>query len=141
MFVNVPIGFVLLILTPIVLTESKVESEERHIDILGAILVTTGLIALVYALAQGNTLGWTSYTTLGLLVVAVVLLTAFVFIELRTREPLVRLSIFKQRSITGANLISFLAPGVFGSFIFILTLYMQKVLGYSAIQTGLAFCR
>ena len=139
MFVNVPIGFVLLILTPIVLTESKVESEERHIDILGAILVTTGLIALVYALAQGNTLGWTSYTTLGLLVVAVVLLTAFVFVELRTREPLVRLSIFKQRSITGANLISFLAPGVFGSFIFILTLYMQKVLGYSAIQTGLGF--
>jgi EmrB/QacA subfamily drug resistance transporter len=139
MFVNVPIGFVLLILTPLLLAESRVESEERHIDILGAVLVTTGLIALVYALAQGNTLGWTSYRTLGLLAVAVVLLTAFVFVELRTREPLVRLSIFKQRTIMGANLISFLAPGVFGSCIFILTLYMQKVLGYSAIQTGLGF--
>ncbi len=139
MFVNVPIGFLALALTPLLIREWRVKSEHRQIDVLGAVLVTAGLVVLVYTLAEGNTLGWTSYTTLGLLGIALVLLAAFLFVELRSQEPLVRLSIFKQRTITGANLISFLAPGAFGSLIFVLTLYMQKVLGYSAIETGLAF--
>jgi EmrB/QacA subfamily drug resistance transporter len=114
MFVNVPIGFVLLILTPFLLPESRAYSGPRRIDVLGAILVTSGLVALVYALAEGNTLGWTSLATLGLLAAAVVLLAAFIFVETRSADPLVRLSLFKRRTITGANLISFLAPGVLG---------------------------
>ncbi len=139
MFVNVPIGIATVLATPIVLRESRAQVEQRRVDVLGALTVTGGLIALVYALSQGNNVGWLSRQTLGLLALAVVLLVAFVVIEARSASPLIRLSIFRQRTVTGANLVSLLAPGSFGALIFILTLYMQRVLDYSALTTGLAF--
>jgi EmrB/QacA subfamily drug resistance transporter len=139
MFVNVPIGVLAMVVTPLVLQEHRVQDGQRRVDVAGAFTVTTGILALVYALSQGNTTGWLSFQTLGLLVLAVILLTAFVIIEARAPAPLVRLSIFRLRTVTGANLVTLLAPGVFGALVFILTLYMQKVLDYSAITAGFAF--
>lgn len=139
MFVNVPLGIASIILTPILLDESRAQLKDRRLDIFGAVTVTAGLIALVYALTRGNEVGWLTLQTLGLIMLAFVLLAAFVIIELRSPFPLMRLGIFRVRTVTGANLVSLLAPGVFGSVVFILTLYMQKVLGYSALLTGLAF--
>lgn len=139
MFVNVPIAIASIILTPILLDESRAHLTDRRLDVFGAVTVTAGLIALVYALTRGNEVGWLTLQTLGLIVLAVILLAAFVVTEMRSPFPLVRLGIFRVRTVTGANLVSLLGPGVFGSVVFILTLYMQKVLGYSAITTGLAF--
>lgn len=139
MFVNVPIGVIVVLITPLILRESRAQMEQRRVDVLGALTVTGGLIALVYALSRGNDAGWLSLQTLGLLVLAVMLLLAFVLIEVHSTFPLIRLSIFRQRNIAGANLVSLLAPGAFGALVFILTLYMQRVLGYSALTTGLAF--
>lgn len=139
MFVNVPIGVAAILAAPVVLRESRAQVEQRRIDVVGALTVTTGLIALVYALSQGNSVGWLSLQTLGLLVLAIILLSAFVLVEKRSAVPLVRLSIFRQSTVTGANLVSMLAPGAFGALVFILTLYMQRVLNYSAFTTGLAF--
>ena len=139
MFVNVPIGFVAFALTPFLLAESRVQLERRQLDVPGAVLVTAAVGALVYALAQGNGWGWTSPLILALLAASVILMAAFVLVELRSPSPLMDLSIFRQRTVTGANLVNFFAPGVFGAFIFVMTLYMQRVLGYSAIEMGLAF--
>ncbi|HEY3994032.1 MAG TPA: MFS transporter [Ktedonobacteraceae bacterium] len=139
MFVNVPIGCVAVALTPLLLAESRARLEHRRLDVPGAVLVTAAVAVLVYALAQGNQWGWLSPAILALLAVGSLLLAAFVLVELRSSSPIIDLSIFRQRTITGANLINFLAPGVFGAFIFVVTLYMQKVLGYSAIEMGLAF--
>ncbi len=139
MFVNVPIGILAAVATPLLLHENRMQDGHRRVDIFGALTVTAGLIALVYALSQGNDTGWLSFQTLGLLALAVIFLAGFGIIEVRSPFPLVRFSIFRLRSVTGANLVTLLAPGVFGALVFILTLYMQKVLGYSAIETGLAF--
>ncbi|MBA2678988.1 MAG: MFS transporter [Ktedonobacteraceae bacterium] len=139
MFVNVPIGIAAIILTPILINESRAQLEDRRLDVFGAVTVTAGLVALVYALTRGNEVGWLTVQTIGLIVLAVALLATFVIIELRSPFPLLRLGIFRVRTVTGANLVTLLAPGVFGSVVFILTLYMQKVLGYSALLTGLAF--
>ena len=139
MFVNVPIGILAIVATPFLLQEYRIQDGHRGVDVGGAFTVTAGIIALVYALSQGNNTGWLSFQTLGLLALAIILLTLFVIIEARSPSPLVRLSIFRLRTVTGANLVTLLAPGVFGSLVFILTLYMQKVLDYSAISTGFAF--
>jgi EmrB/QacA subfamily drug resistance transporter len=139
MFVNVPIGILAIVATPFLLQEYRMQDGQRRVDVGGAFTVTAGIIALVYALSQGNDTGWLSFQTLGLLALAIILLTLFVIIEARSPSPLVRLSIFRLRTVTGANLVTLLAPGVFGSLVFILTLYMQKVLDYSAISAGFAF--
>jgi EmrB/QacA subfamily drug resistance transporter len=139
MFVNVPIGIVAIILAPFLLEESSRDLEHRHIDVIGALTVTIGLTALVYALVEGNDLGWLSLQTISMLMLALVLLVVFVIAESRSPAPLVRLGIFRLRTLTGGNLVGLLLSAVFGSLVFILTLYMQKVLGYSAISTGLAF--
>jgi EmrB/QacA subfamily drug resistance transporter len=139
MFVNVPIGLLTLVLTPMLLSESRDRSATSQIDVLGAVTVTTGLVILVYALEQASSAGWGSVQTLGLLGVALVLLAAFVLIEARSPDPLVPLRVFRQRTVTGANLIGLLMSAAIGSTIFILTLYMQQILNYSALQTGLAF--
>ncbi len=139
LFVNVPVAIVAIILTPLFLKETEKEQGQRQVDVLGAITITVSLVALVYALAQGNVIGWSSPQTLLLLGVALVLLVTFVFIEARVKVPLIRLSIFRLRTLTGANLIGLLAPGALGSMVFIITLYMQKVLGYAPTTTGFAF--
>ena len=139
LFVNVPVAIAALILTPLLLKETVKEQGQRQVDVLGAVTITLGLIALVYALAQGNQVGWGSPQTLILLGVALVLLVTFVFIETRVKVPLIRLSIFRLRTLTGANLIGLLSPGALGASVFIVTLYMQKVLGYAPTTTGIAF--
>src|SRR5260221_1118947 len=127
MFVNVPIGLAAVLAAPFLLRESRAQVNQRRVDVFGALTVTMGLIVLVYTLSQGNEIGWLSLKAFGMLALAAALLAAFVVIEIRSAFPLVRLGIFRQRTVTGANLVSMLAPGAFGALGFILTPCMQQV--------------
>ena len=138
-FVNVPVGIVGFVLSWRLIPESKDEHAAQAFDIAGAVTVTGGLMSLVYAIVKAETDGWTSSTTLGFFAASVVLLTAFILIELRSKAPLVRLSIFRIRSLATANVVMFLvASGMFAMFFFN-TLYIQRVLGYGPLKAGLAF--
>jgi EmrB/QacA subfamily drug resistance transporter len=138
-FVNVPVGIVAFVLSSRLIAESRDEHAHRSYDIAGAVTVTSGLMTLVYALVGAQSAGWTSARTLGLFALAFVLLAAFVVIELRAKAPLVRLSIFRVRSLLTANVSMFLAmSGMFAMFFFN-TLYIQQVLGYGPLEAGLAF--
>jgi EmrB/QacA subfamily drug resistance transporter len=137
--VNVPIGIATLFFVPRYVRESRATNLTRHFDAAGATTVTAGLMFLVYGLTQSTNNGWTSGKTIGALTAAAVLIAAFVFIESRSRSPLVPLSFFRKRTPTGANIIGFgLGTMIFGVF-FMLSLYMQQVLGYSALQTGVGY--
>jgi len=138
-FLNVPIGVVALALTRRVVPESRLEIARRRYDPLGALTVTGGLLLLVYAISQAPNVGWETVRTISLLAVSAASLVAFVVIERRVEAPLLPLTIFRSRTLTGANTVSFLLGASFFAFIFVATLYMQQVLGYSAIQTGLAW--
>jgi predicted MFS family arabinose efflux permease len=119
--------------------ESKDEHAHRSYDVAGAVTITGGLMLLVYAIVRAETHGWGNATTIGLFVVSALLHAAFLVIETRSPEPLVRLSIFRIRSLTTANLVMFLvASGLFAMFFFN-TLYIQRVLGYGPLKAGLAF--
>jgi len=138
-FVNVPVGVFAFFAALRYVPESKDEHAHRSYDIGGAASVTGGLMALVYAIVKAETDGWGSTTTIGFFILAVVLLVAFVVIELRSAEPLVRLSIFRVRSLSTANLSMFLVgSGMFAMFFFN-TLYIQRVLDYGPLKAGLAF--
>ena len=138
-FVNIPVGIAAFILSLRFIPESRDATAHRSYDLAGAITVTAGLMTLVYAIVGANTAGWSSTRTLGLFVVAAALLTAFVIIESRVRSPLVRLSVFRIRSLLTANAAMFLAmSGMFAMFFFN-TLYIQQVLGYGPLEAGLAF--
>jgi EmrB/QacA subfamily drug resistance transporter len=138
-FVNVPVGVAAFVLSWRLIPESKDEHAAQAFDLAGAVTATGGLMSLVYAIVKAETDGWTSATTLGFFGVAVVLLTAFVLIEQRSAAPLVRLSIFRIRSLLTANVVMFLvASGMFAMFFFN-TLYIQRVLGYGPLKAGLAF--
>ncbi len=138
-FVNVPVGIVAFILSLRLVPESVDIHAERSYDIAGAITVTGGLMALVYAIVDAETAGWGSTKTIGFFILAGVLLVSFVLIEMRAKAPLVRLSIFKVRSLLTANIVMFMAmSGMFAMFFFN-TLYIQKVLGFSPLEAGLAF--
>jgi EmrB/QacA subfamily drug resistance transporter len=138
-YVNVPVGIVGFILSLRLIPESKDELAHRHYDVPGAITVTGGLMTLVYAIVKAETDGWTAATTIGFFALAVALLVSFVVIENRSPAPLVRLSIFRIRSLTTANIVMFLvASGMFAMFYFN-TLYIQRVLGYGPLKAGLAF--
>ena len=138
-FVNVPVGIAGFVLSWRLIPESRDEHAAQAFDIAGAVTATGGLMSLVYAIVKAETNGWTSATTIGFFGVAVVLLTAFVLIERRSAAPLVRLSIFRIRSLLTANVVMFLvASGVFAMFFFN-TLYIQRVLGYGPLEAGLAF--
>ncbi len=138
-FVNVPIALITLFFVPRYVRESKAEGMARHFDVWGAVTVTTSLILLVFGLTQANRVGWTSTQTILVLASSAVLMAIFLWLENRSHAPLVPLSFFKRRTITGANLIGFgLGTSIFGMF-FLLTLYMQYTLGYSALKTGLAY--
>ena len=137
--VNVPIGLATLFFVPRYVRESRATNLTRHFDAAGATTVTAGLMFLVYGLTQSTNNGWTSGKTIGALTAAAVLIATFVFIEARSRSPLVPLSFFRKRTPTGANVIGFgLGTMIFGVF-FMLSLYMQQVLGYSAMQTGVGY--
>jgi len=138
-FINVPVGVVVFFLSLRLLPESRDEAAERNFDVAGAVSVTGGLMALVYAIVEAAQQGWTSARTLGTFALAAVLLVSFVVIELRAKAPLVRLSIFRTRSLTAANVSMFMvASGLFAMFFFN-TLYIQRVLGYGPLEAGLAF--
>jgi EmrB/QacA subfamily drug resistance transporter len=138
-FVNVPVGILAFIAALRIVPESKDEHAHRGYDIAGAVTVTGGLMVLVYGLVNAATHGWGSTASIVSFIVSALLLTAFVLIEWRSAEPLVRLSIFRVRSLTTANLSMFLAfSGMFAMFFFN-TLYIQKVLGFGPLKAGVAF--
>ncbi|MDX6647952.1 MAG: hypothetical protein QOK40_3679 [Miltoncostaeaceae bacterium] len=137
-FVNVPVGIVTFLLAARFVPESRTEGR-RGFDLTGAVAVTGGLMVLVYGIVKAQDYGWASGRTLGLLAGAVVLLAGFVVHELRTAHPLVRLGIFKTRSLTAANGVMLaVAGGMFAIFYFA-TLYVQQILGLSPVQSGLGF--
>jgi EmrB/QacA subfamily drug resistance transporter len=138
-FVNLPIAGAALLLVPRYVRESRADGLAKHFDALGAVTVTASLMSLVYGLTQSTNNGWGSWQTIGSLVAFAVLMAAFIGIELRSRSPLVRLGIFRKRTLTGANAIGFLlGTMIFGVF-FMLSLYMQQVLGFSAMETGVGY--
>jgi len=138
-FINVPVALAAIALTPVLLRESRAELEHRHFDLAGAATITGGLMLLVYALTRATTDGWGTQSTIGLLAGSAVLVLAFIVIELRSKAPLLPLRIFRLRTLTAANATMLIVGAVAFSEFFILTLYLQDVLHYSAIQTGVAF--
>jgi EmrB/QacA subfamily drug resistance transporter len=139
LFVNVPIGIGAALLAPVLLAESRSDSEHRSFDIAGAATVTAGLSILVYALVDAESAGWGSTQTIGLLALAAVLLAAFVGIESRARGPLLPLGIFRLRTLSAANGVGLLIGMSLFSMFFFLSLYMQQVLGYDAMKAGLSY--
>ena len=138
-FVNVPVGIFAFVASLKYVPESRADAEHRIFDLPGAVTVTAGLIALVYGIVNVQEAGWTSGSTLLWGVVAAVLLTAFVLIEQRQKAPLVRLGVFRVRTLRAANVTMLLvASGLFAMFFFN-TLYVQRVLGFSPLEAGLAF--
>ncbi|MET0684676.1 MAG: MFS transporter [Solirubrobacteraceae bacterium] len=138
LFVNVPIGLAAAALAPRLLPESRTTGH-RTFDVAGAVSVTAGLTLLVYTLVDANDAGWTSGKTLGLGAIALALLATFVVVELRSKAPLVPFSIFKRRTITGTNVVALLVAMALFSMFFFVSLYMQLVLGYDALEAGLAY--
>lgn len=138
MWVNVPIGLLVLLAAPRVIPPIGGNPATRT-DTAGAVAVSGGILALVFAIAQVSAHGWGSATTLGSLLLAVILLVSFIAIELRHPAPLVPLSVFRRRSLAGANTVALIgAAAVMASPIFFLTLYLQQILGFSAMRSGLA---
>ena len=138
-FLNVAVGGAALLLAPRVLPESRLRGARRRYDLLGAVTVTGALIMVVYAISQAPTAGWTAARTLALLAAAAALLAAFVVVEARAEQPLLPLRLFRLRSLAGSNAVGFLLGASFYGYIFIGTLYMQQVLRYSPMSTGLAW--
>jgi len=133
-FVNIPVGVTVLLLVRSVVRESRSEQAVRQYDALGAVLITSALVLLVYALTRANVVGWGSAETIGVLAASAILLAAFVVVELRSKAPLVPLGIFARlRTLTGANVVAFLLGALTFAMFFMLSLYMQQVLGMSAL--------
>jgi EmrB/QacA subfamily drug resistance transporter len=139
LWINVPVALIVAALAPGVIAESRSESATRHFDAAGAVSVTAGLSVLVYAIVDATNAGWGSAQTLGLLALSATLITAFVAIELRSESPLMPFRIFRLRTLTGANIVGLLVGASLFSMFFFITLYMQQVLGYSAIKAGLSY--
>jgi len=137
-FVNVPVGVVGFALAPLLLRESR-DARVNKFDLPGAVLVTSGLSSLVYTITQAGQKGWLAGETIGVFAASLVLLGAFVAWELRHDEPLMRFGILQTRTVSGANVAGFILGTALFSMFLMLTLYMQQVLGYSAMKTGLAY--
>jgi EmrB/QacA subfamily drug resistance transporter len=137
-FVNVPVGVIAFVLAPILLAESR-DARVKRFDVPGAVLVTGGLSLLVYAITEAGREGWLAGMTLTLFAAAFALLVAFVAWERRHPEPLMRFGIFRTRTVSGANVAGLIMGTAMFSMFLMLTLYMQQVLGYSAMRTGVAY--
>jgi EmrB/QacA subfamily drug resistance transporter len=138
-FINVPVGILGIIVARLVIDESRDESKEQRLDLPGLISSGVGLFALTYGLIEANTYGWTSGRILASFIVAAVALVLFVVLEHRQRVPMLDLSLFRNSTFAGANTVMLLvALAMFGMFFFN-SLYLQRVLGYSAIETGASF--
>jgi EmrB/QacA subfamily drug resistance transporter len=138
-FVNVPVGVLVFALTRPIVPESRADLGHRSFDVGGALSVTGGLALLVYAISKAPDVGWATGRTIGLLVLSLVILAGFVVWELRTPNPLVPFEIFRIRTLTGANVAGLLLGATIYANFFILTLYVQQVLGWSALKTGVTF--
>ena len=138
-YVNVPIGIVGIVVGRIIIRESKDTSHEQRLDVPGLLTSGLALFALVYALIEGNGKGWTSPLILGLFAVAAVSGAAFVLLELHQRLPMFDVKLFRNPTFAGANVVALLVSlAMFGVFFFI-SLFMQNILGYSAVRAGAAF--
>jgi MFS family permease len=138
-FFNVPIGAAALILAPRLVPESRVGSARRRYDPFGAVSITAALLVLVYAISQAPQVGWPATQTVAMLSVGAALLAAFFLIETRVEAPLLPLPLLRLRSVAGSNAVGFLLGTSFLTFVFVGTLYMQQVLGFSALATGAAW--
>jgi EmrB/QacA subfamily drug resistance transporter len=138
LFVNVPIGVLAALAAPRLLPESR-DADHRYFDFTGAVLVTGGLALLVYALVDANNAGWGTFHTIGLAGIALGLLAAFVGWESRAAHPLMPFSIFRLQTLRGANVIGLLIGLSLFAMFFFLSLYMQQVLGYDALKTGVSY--
>src|SRR5919198_919510 len=138
-FINVPVGALVLAVTPWLLRESRAELNHRRFDFTGAATITGGLMVLVYAMTRATQHGWGSVESIGLLAASAALVAAFVVVEFRSKAPLLPMRIFRLRTLTGSNVTGLLMGGAIFSQFFLLTLYMQQVLHYSALKTGVAY--
>ncbi len=138
-FINVPVGALVIGITPWLLRESRADLGHRHFDFAGAASITGGLMLLVYAMTRATQHGWATGETIGLLAASVILIAGFFAIELRSKAPLLPLRIFRLRTLSASNLSGLLMGAAIFSQFFLLTLYMQQVLHYSAIKTGVAY--
>ncbi len=138
-FVNVPVGALLAALAPRIVRESRVDAAERHYDPFGAITITSGLVLLVYAISRAPFVGWVTPRTILLLIAAVALIGTFLAIERTVQAPLMPFGIFRVRTVTGANIVAALLGAVITANFFVLTLYVQNVLGFSALKAGITF--
>jgi EmrB/QacA subfamily drug resistance transporter len=139
LFVNTPIGIAAALLAPRLIDESRAEGERRSFDVAGAVAVTAGLSALVYALVDAQNAGWGSFQTVGLLGLSAALLAAFVFIESRAASPLVPFRVLRSRTRTGANVSGLLVGASLFSMFFFISLYMQQVLGFGPLKAGISY--
>jgi EmrB/QacA subfamily drug resistance transporter len=137
-YINAPVGIGAFVLAPLLLDESR-DATARSFDVTGGTLVTAGLVVLVYAITQAPEYGWGSVETIGFFAAAIALLAAFVAWEARTPDPLMPFSIFRLRTLVGANVAGLILGTALFSMFLMLTLYMQQVLGYSPLKTGLAY--
>ena len=138
-FINVPIAAVALVMVPIFVKESRAETQGREFDVAGAIAVTASLMLFVFGVTQTTDVGWASAQTIACLVGSAVLMSTFLVIETRVRSPLLPLSFFRNRTPAVANLAGFgLGTAIFGTF-FLLSLYQQQVLEFSALKTGIGY--
>jgi len=138
-FVNVPVGAAVLLLTPRIVPESRRDETGRKYDVLGAVLVSGGLALLVYTISRAPDVGWVTARTILLLIASAGLLAGFFFNERRIPDPLMPFHIFRVRTVTGANVVGALLGAVIFANFFVLTLYVQGVLGYSALKAGVTF--
>src|SRR5262245_14751430 len=137
--VNVPVGVLVIMLARIVLPGARFEAASRRLDTAGALTVTASLMLAVYAIVNGNEVGWTSLRTIGLLAASGILLGSFLAIEVRTAAPLVPLGLFRRRNVSTANVVGVLWAAAMFAWFFLSALYLQLVLGYRPLQFGLAF--
>jgi EmrB/QacA subfamily drug resistance transporter len=137
--INIPIGIAVIICSLKLLPSSRTENKHRHLDVFGAVSVTSSLLLAVYAIVNGNHAGWTSPVTLGLLLLAGILMGIFFWIESRVRAPLMPPSLLRLRNVATANVVAVLWAAAMFAWFFLSALYLQLVLHYSPLQVGLAF--
>ncbi|HXA31661.1 MAG TPA: MFS transporter [Acidimicrobiales bacterium] len=138
-FLNVPVGATVLLLARRVVPESRLSNQRRRYDPIGALTSSGALVMLVYAISQAPQIGWGTTQTLAMLAGSALLMVAFLIVESRVDAPLLPLRLFRIKTVAGSNAVGFLLTASFYTFVFVGTLYMQQVLGYSALKTGLAW--
>ena len=138
-YVNIPVAVAVGLLSVRLIPETRADLATRRFDLPGGMSITAGVSVVVYSVIEAPSRGWGSFATIGLLALGIALIGVFVLIELRTRQPLMRLGLLRTSTVAGANAITFMIFGAFFGILFILTLYMQQVLGYSAIRTGVSY--